>query len=150
MAERAGYQDIDRLGRVCHRLENGAETGCRGRGRLSTKHRNADSAYEYGDRISDALQDWVVQGICAGPLRKEEIPWKDITVSPIGGRLKPNGKIRVIIDASAPHDSNEGTPGWLLNPDKPGSVNSTIMTEEFPAKMSSVNKFVRALWRVGR
>ena len=69
MADRAGYQDIDRLGRVCHRLENGAEIGCRGRGRLSTEHHNADSAYEYGDRISDALQDWVVQGICAGPLR---------------------------------------------------------------------------------
>ena len=30
MAYRVGYQDIDRLGRVCHRLDNGAEIGVRG------------------------------------------------------------------------------------------------------------------------
>ena len=41
-------------------------------------------------------------------------------------------------------------PGWLWNPEFPGSLNSTINIEEYPASMSSVSKLVRALWRVGR
>jgi hypothetical protein len=32
----------------------------------------------------------------------------------------------------------------------PGSVNSTIDPNQFPAKMSSIPKFVRSLWKVGK
>ena len=53
----AGYQDSNRLERVCKRLDQGADIGCRGRGRLPTVSPNAISAYEYGARVADSLQD---------------------------------------------------------------------------------------------
>ena len=61
LAETLGYGDTQRLLRVCDRLENGADIGCRGRGRLQTKVKNNPSAYEYGDRVADSLQDWIEQ-----------------------------------------------------------------------------------------
>ena len=74
----------------------------------------------------------------------------DYTVNPMGAKLKDNGKMRLIVDASSPHDRDESVPGWIWSPSFPGSVNSTIDIEKFPARMSSVAKFVRTLWRVGR
>ena len=38
----------------------------------------------------------------------------------------------------------------MWNPEMPGSVNSTIDIEKYPTKMSSVPRFVRTLYRVGR
>ena len=65
-------------------------------------------------------------------------------------RPKPNGKLRIIVDASSPHDRDESVPSWLWNPELPGSLNSTIDVNKFRARMSSVSKFVKTLWRVGR
>ena len=151
LAERAQFPHYSMLDRVCERLENGAKVGCEGRGRLPTVAKNARSVFEYGDRVSDALQTWVCEGIAAGPLREEELArLGDFTVNPLGGKLKPNGKMRVLVDASSPHDRDESVPGWIWNPDLPGAVNSTIDPNQFPAKMSSVASLVRALWRCGR
>ena len=84
-------------------------------------------------------------------MREEELEsLGPYTVNPIGVRVKPNGKIRVIVDASSPYDEDEWTPGWIWNPSLPGSVNSTIDPKQFPVKMSSVGKFVRGLWRYGQ
>ena len=74
----------------------------------------------------------------------------DYLVNPMGIKMKPNGKLRIIVDASSPHDRDEGVPSWIWNPLLPGSVNSTIDVQKFPARMSSVTKFVRTLWKVGR
>ena len=94
------YSDWDRLERVCHRLENGADIGCTGRARLPTVCTNASSALEYGDRVADGLAEMIEKGLIVGPLDEEEIPWKDITVSAIMVRLKPNGKARIIVNLS--------------------------------------------------
>ena len=150
---RAGLRDFDLVDRVCHRLEHGAAIGVKGRGRLPTRVRNSATVYEHGYAISDALHEWVVDGLAAGPLLPEEVEdalGPDYTVNPMGCRPKPNGKLRLIVDASSPHDQDETVPTWLWSPGLPGSVNSTIDVSKFPARMSSVAKFVRTLWRVGR
>ena len=133
------YSDWARLEKVCDRLRSGAEIGCNGRGRLQTIGSNANSAYIYGDRVCDTLAEMIKDGIMVGPLDEEEIPWNDITVSPIMVRLKPTGKARLIINLSSPK-----------NEEGPTCVNDGINTDEFPAKMSSTVKFVEMLYKVGR
>ena len=81
----------------------------------------------------------IKDGIMVGPLDELEIPWDDISVSPIMVRLKPTGKARLIINLSYPR-----------NEEGPTGVNSGIDTKEFPAKMSSTAKFVKSLFKVGR
>ena len=133
------YSDWARLERVCDRLGPGADIGCTGRARLQTISSNANSAYIYGDRVCDTLAEMIKDGIMVGPLDEEEIPWDDITVSPIMVRLKPTGKARLIINLSYPR-----------NEEGPTGVNSGIDTKEFPARMSSTAKFVKSLFKVGR
>ena len=139
LATQYGYTDWARLERSVQRLDNGASIGCLGRGRLPTFSGNAPSTYEYGDRVADALAEWIKDGIMVGPLDEEELPWRDVTVSGMMVRLKPSGKPRIIVNLSAPR-----------NEEGPGSVNSGIKVADFPAKMSSTAKFVESLFRVGR
>ena len=133
------YADWARLERVCQRLDNGADIGCTGRARLPTIGTNAVSAYIFGDRVCDSLAEMIRDGIMVGPLDEEEIPWTDITVSPIMVRLKPTGKARIIINLSHPR-TEEG----------PTGVNAGIDTKDFVATMSSTAKFVESLFKVGR
>ena len=132
------YSDWDRLERVCTRLDKGADIGCVGRARLPTFCSNARSAYEYGDRVADGIAEMIENGLMVGPLDEEEIPWKDISVSAIMVKLKPNGKARLIINLSKP-DNETG----------PTGVNAGISIEDFEAKMSSTKKFVISLFKVG-
>ena len=74
----------------------------------------------------------------------------DFSVNKMSCREKPNGKMRLIVDASSPHDEDESVPGWIWSPELPGSSNSTVDVAQFKARMSSVRKFVRTLYRVGR
>ena len=74
---------------------------------------------------------------------------EDFTLSPLSGKLKPNGRFRLIIDASFPYDKDRVVPSWIWNPDMPGSINSTIYVANYPATMSSVPKLVEVLWRAG-
>ena len=133
------YSNWARLERVCERLDNGANIGCTGRARLPTVGTNATSAYIYGDRVCDALAKMIADGIMVGPLDEEEIPWKDITVSPVMVKLKPNGTARIIMNLSHP-DVEIG----------PTGINSGIVVKDFPATMSSTAKFVESLFKVGR
>ena len=153
LARRAGNSNSHLMDKVTRRLMEGAEIGVEGRGRLSTIAVNTEAVYNNGLAISDTLQEGIVDGYLAGPYTREELVklvGPDFSVNPINCREKPNGKLRIIVDASAPHDRDESVPGWIWNPELPGSTNSTIDTKRFPASMSSVNKFVKALHRVGR
>ena len=46
---RSGYPDLEKAEKVCNNLREGAMLGCRGRGRLSTVHRNGEEVYTYGE-----------------------------------------------------------------------------------------------------
>ena len=133
-----GYKDQDRLHRVCQRLENGADIGCRGRARLPTITPNSPSAYEYGARVADSLQEWINQGIVVGPLLREEVPWPDITINQTMVRLKPNMSARIIVNMSSPKTDSG-----------PAAVNLGIDGAEFEARMSSTAKFVESLVKAG-
>ena len=65
--------------------------------------KNQPSAYLHGHLLSDALGSWVKQKLMAGPYRLEDLPWKDVKVSPMGIQLKPTGAGRLIVDMSYPH-----------------------------------------------
>ena len=54
-------------------LEQGAALGCVGRGRLPTQVKNSKQTLDHGDIICDVLQEWVKQGIAAGPLTWAEV-----------------------------------------------------------------------------
>ena len=143
----------ERLERLCLILEKGAEIGCEGRGRLPTQARNSKQVLDHGHIICDVLQDWLKNGIAAGPLSWAELQnyfGPDYTVNGMTTKPKPNGALRIIVDMSAPRDQDSSVPPWLWSPDLPGSVNSSIDPNKFPARMSSTKLFTRMLYEIGR
>ena len=131
------------LRRTMEILNTGANIGCEGDGRLPTRKSNSELSAVYGDRVADALQSWIKEGLCFGPLTPEEMPWEEYTVNPITVKLKPNGKARVCINMSAPYRKDSDKPGT------PASVNSGIDISNFPATMSSTQTFLNSLMRTG-
>ena len=75
--------------------------------------------------MADSLQHGIKEGFLAGPCLPEEVVkvlGPDYTINPLGVKFKPNGKLRMIIDASAPYDDDQSVPTWLWSPDLPGIV----------------------------
>lgn len=147
LAREVGYEDEENLQWVRQTLTNGANLGCEGNARLGTKGRNSKTVNEYGDRLADSLQQWLVDNLACGPLTKEEVEthWEteEITVNPMSVRLKPNGKARIIVDMSHPHLDTD------KNPHIPASVNSGIRKERFPATMADTRDVLNLLYWVG-
>ena len=132
-------------------LDNGADLGCMGSARLPTKQRNAESCYEFGERVLDSLEDWLQQGIAAGPMTKKEVRHHlgaDYTVNPISVRLKPNGKARIIVNMSAPHVKDKEK--LDLSSGVPTSVNSGISKEAWPANMAGTKEVLELLHLKGQ
>ena len=117
----------------------------RGAGRYPTAGKNQPSAYLHGHLLSDALGSWVKQGLMAGPYRREDLPWPEVKISPMGIQLKPNGSGRLIVDMSHPH--LPGKP--VVFGDVPISCNASIDKSAFPAEMSSTKDIILALLRHG-
>ena len=144
VASNLGYSgNEERLVRVIDRLEKGCNIGCRGTGRLPTRHPNSKTAEEHGERVADALQGWISDGLCYGPLEETDLPWEDFTVNPITVKIKPNGKARICIDMSAPHNTANG------HGTSATSVNSGINSDDFPTLMSSTKSFCESLMKAG-
>jgi hypothetical protein len=133
-ANAVGCSDRERLTAVCRDLENGADIGCRGSYRQPTSSSNASSAMTHGAQVTDAVADWVTQGIVAGPLDPKTRP-ANAKVNGIMCHLKPNGTARIILNLSAP---------------KGLCVNEGINGDLFPATMSSTGKWLEVLDKAGR
>ena len=144
VAREVGYDDWDNLQAIRETLVNGG----RGRAREGTKGKNSNSVNQYGDRLMDSLQQWLIDDLACGPLTQEEVEehWRleDITVNPMSVSLKPNGKARIVVDMSHPYFDTE------KNPNIPASVNSEIRKEEFPATMATTKDILSLLYWVGR
>jgi hypothetical protein len=95
---------------------------------------NTKGSYQYGREVSDAIAAWVKQGYAYGPVSEDEVP-ATAKINSILTRPKPNGAVRVILNLSAP---------------KGMSVNDGIDSDEFPAKMSSTEAWLRVLNRAGK
>jgi hypothetical protein len=89
---------------------------------------------QHGAQVTDAVADWVQQGIVAGPLNPSDRP-ANAKVSGMMCRLKPNGTARIILNLSAP---------------KGLCVNEGIDGDLFPATMSSTGKWLEVLEKAGR
>ena len=98
---------------ILNDLEFGADIGASGRARLPTTEKNARSAFEYGDRLQEALQDLILQGAMLGPLFEEEVDLTTAKVHSMGTKVKPTGKVRSLVDCSKPRLEFEGTPGFV-------------------------------------
>jgi hypothetical protein len=120
--------------KVLHWLQHGADIGCSGVYRGASVSSNTKGSYQYGREVSDAIAAWVKQGYAYGPVSEDEVP-ATAKINSILTRPKPNGAVRVILNLSAP---------------KGMSVNDGIDSDEFPAKMSSTEAWLRVLNRAGR
>jgi len=129
-----GVTDPAMLELVCKDLKEGADIGCRGKYRERSVSKNAPSAYEYPEEVTDAVAGWVHEKFALGPLTAAEVP-PGAKINGIMCRPKPNGSARVILNLSAP---------------KGQSVNEGIDLEEFPATMASTKKWLGVLERAGR
>jgi len=110
-------------------LESGVSLGCnKASARMPTERPNMASSYEWGEMMTDTIQSWCAMGIAAGPYTRAELEargWK-IKINPMQVRVKPNGKLRIILDLSAPHLQE-----WEEKLGLPGSVNSGINKDDF-------------------
>ena len=127
-AEDADYRS-EKLDLVMDWLENGVSLGCnKASARMPTERPNMASSYEWGEMMTDTIQSWCAMGIAAGPYTRAELEargWK-IKINPMQVRVKPNGKLRIILDLSAPHLQE-----WEEKLGLPGSVNSGINKDDF-------------------
>ena len=143
LAAKVDFPDKARLERVLARIKDGAELRCEGAARLPTKMPNNPSVYKYGVRVADILQDMIKDGLVWGPLLPEEVPWRDYTINPLQTKIKPNSKVRPIVNMSSPY-IKKGDPA-----NKPSSVNSGIKKAKTPATMGSSRSFIMSLARAG-
>ena len=117
----------------------------RGCGRFPTAGRNQPSAYEHGHLLSDCLGSWVEQGLMAGPYTRDELPWPEVKISPMGIQVKPTGAGRLIVDMSHPHLKGDVKVFGSV----PLSCNASIENKDFPAYMTSTREIVEILLRHG-
>ena len=73
-AVNAGFEDLELLEVVYSDLKFGAKIGCQGEFRKPSKSNNAPSAFEFGERVSDSICEWLKAGYAAGPFEFDEIP----------------------------------------------------------------------------
>ena len=101
-AQRAGHPDLGTVLEIAKDLRYGCDLGTSGKFLCPSTSTNAPSAYEYGDRVTDAIVDGIKSGIMMGPMDKDEIPFKEngIKQSGIMVKVRPDGKARVILNMS--------------------------------------------------
>ena len=81
-------------------------SGVKRRRRLPTFGRNDTSVSDNGYEVADEIIGWLKMGICVGPLSESELPLSNYTVSSLTTRIKPNGRVRLILDLSFPHNKD--------------------------------------------
>ena len=97
-------------------------------------NKNAPSAYEQGQWVTDEVASAIKKGIVAGPFSGDEVP-KNATINSIQTAPKPNGKVRIIGNMSAP---------------KGRGVNAFIDKKWYPSEMGGMPEILIALSYCGR
>ena len=101
-AQQAGHPDLGTVQEIVRDLRFGCDLGTRGVNLCPSVSSNAPSAYEYGDRVTDSIVDGIKQGIMMGPMKEEEIPFKEegVKINGVMVNLKVNRVARVILNMS--------------------------------------------------
>ena len=134
MALEAGFEDLELLDKIYEDVKYGAVIGCNGPFRNPSTAKNAQSALDEGEKVTDAIADWIVKGFCYGPIPLHQAP-ANAKFSGIMTRPKPTGAVRIILNLSSPAGR---------------SVNEGIDINDFPTSMSSTSDWLRALNKAGR
>ena len=130
----SNFPDLQLLNTICLDVSMGADIACRGDYRLPSRATNAPSAFLEGEKVTDAVADWVAKGFAFGPVPVSSVP-ANAKFSGLMARPKPNGGARVILNLSAP---------------KGRSVNEGIDTSHLPTVMSSTGQWLSVLNKAGR
>ena len=151
LAEKHGVNSPE-LHKAAEWCSKGAKLGCNNPdARLQTTGKNSPMAEKYGERVSDSLQQGIVDGTIIGPCTVKELEEGGVIepkVLPLSTRIKPNGVARLIIDGSHPHyrkDELDKLPAGT-----PISMNAGINKKEYPAQMSTFRDVNQALMRAGQ
>ena len=144
VAMEMNYSEMRKVEEIAVMLEHGANIGVEGEGRWPSEEDNNESVYVYGERVADALQTGVKEGILYGPMERGELPWEP-KVSPMTVRLKPNGNARIIMDLSAPHGPKLGE-GEACSP----NIGMTDYEEFEPVTMAGNIAWRNCMHRAGR
>ena len=127
-------------------LKSGADIGAKGRSRLASTGPNTTEAIEHGDRVQDTLASFISMGVYTGPVKMEEVENMGVKIHPINVKVKDNGPVRVITDASYPRSKDLASEDDTI----PASLNAFIDSKQFPTKMEGLPNFVEELWNQGR
>ena len=143
-AQTSDYQDTNRLAKAVEMLRNGATLGTTGNSRLPSSVRNSRSVWEQGagPKVADTLHDWVTKGIVFGPIKPENMPFKEFKSNPLSVKPKPRGRIRLCMDLSAPHDADPDS-------NLPTSVNSGIDKSTLSTRMSTTEDVCKRIYKFG-
>ena len=128
LALQTGYMKTDILRKVINDLRYGAKIGVSENYRVESSSTNAPSAIECGEKVTDALLEWLEEGCVIGPFEPDEVPFDKRKISGLMCWIKPNGKARIIVN---------------LSKGKPFSVNEGINKDDFPTAMSSTSAWIR-------
>ena len=143
MAKNCGYPKMDWVKQTASDLRTGKRLGFTGAGRIPCEASNLKSAAANGRRTADALADWISKGLVCGPLLPSELP-ELVRVSPMGAVDKPNGRVRITLDLSWPHEDRDP-----LSEEIPCSPNASVNKDLYPVRMVNTPAIVRAVWREG-
>ena len=135
LASKLNYPDMATVMEIVQDIRVGCDIGCRGENLCPSTSTNAPSAYEHGEKVTDAIVDGLKKGIMIGPMDEDEIPFDSVKVNGIMVKLKPDNSARIILN---------------LSQGSPFSVNDGIDNEQFKVYMSSTVRWLRALHMAGR
>ena len=131
---------------VLNDLQFGANIGAEGRSRQASCGPNNELALEHGEKVQDSICSFVEKGVFVGPLTMEEAGrLGELKIHPITARLKPDGSVRVIVDASYPYGGLQD-----LDSEEAASLNQFIDISQYPVKMDGIPQFLVQLEEEGR
>jgi len=135
-ARRAEHPDIGLVLEIARDLRHGCDLGTRGEYLCPSTSTNAPSAFEYGDRLTDAIVDGIKTGIVIGPMEEGDIPLESVKVNGLMVKLKENGVARNCMNMSRgdPFCANKG----MFN------------DERFEVRMSTTKEWLVSLHSAGR
>ena len=134
-ASRINYPDMATVMEIVNDVKYGCDIVCRGENLCPSVSSNAPSAYEHGEKITDAIVDGLHKRIMFGPMDEHEIPFESIKVNGMMVKLKPDNSARIILNMSQ---------GFPFN------VNDGIDNDQFEVYMSSTVRWLRAIHMAGR
>ena len=92
LAQEYGYPFSGTLHKVVTDFKDGAKLGVKVGNRVPSTSTNAPSAIEAGYQVTDAVVGWLRDGYAIGPFNRDDLPFRNVKISGLMCKIKPNGK----------------------------------------------------------